>query len=71
MELRLISDAHDCLSTGGEVPCDGCDCCAAFDFGVDSGRGDNDTPQAIFWNPTFILKCDAASDASRAQRPMF
>ena len=39
MELRLISDAYDCRSTGGEVPCDGYDCCAAFDFGVGSGRG--------------------------------
>ena len=52
MELRLISDAHDCRSNGGEVPCDGCDCCAAFDFGVDSGRGDNDTP-SDFLEPHF------------------
>ena len=28
----MISDAHDCLSTGGEVPCDGRDCFSAFDF---------------------------------------
>ena len=39
MELRLISDAYDCRSTGGEVPCDGYDCCAASDFGVGSGKG--------------------------------